>query len=471
MSSIQAAAADIVELTVDDLTVGTVNAPPSAQSMSDRSPVGGTVFSPPSGCYANHIGLLICWKCSCTQAAGSDLVAYREGLCLPFPIFLLSTDTTMLSRSRGTNVFKEVYYDWRDNTGKLTGTEGFDGLFNEHPGFDDWRPRFTTGDTIDLQVKGEMIYTSPSEECECAIKVPGLDRCAGVCSPKFNIPLLAATIGLGNDFTLLESALSGLPEKDASALLSDGDLLHAACRGGHLEMAKKSRSEGAEWVVLDIAAFAFKGKISALQWAHADGAPWDATVCAAAAGAGHLGVLKWCRDHGAPWDATVCAAAAKSGHLEVLQWCRESGAPWDATVCGAAAKSGHLQVLQWCREQGAQWDAMTVEGAVFNALYGNGKNGPEKNRIYATLEWCIANQAPMSTECTRLALEKHSHVGEDFFMCSESEPDGAFDRLAAAGCPMPEKVTLRRRDDGTEKRCKDHKVQIEWDLPQENGWY
>jgi len=66
---------------------------------------------------------------------------------------------------------------------------------------------------------------------------------------------------------------------------------------------------------------------------------WDSKTCADAARGGHLDVLKWARENGAPWNEQTCANAAAGGYLEVLKWAREHGARDIRTWVKAAAGS------------------------------------------------------------------------------------------------------------------------------------
>ena len=37
---------------------------------------------------------------------------------------------------------------------------------------------------------------------------------------------------------------------------------------------------------------------------------------------GHLELFKWARENGASWDERVCAFAAQGGHLKLLKWAK-----------------------------------------------------------------------------------------------------------------------------------------------------
>src|SRR3982751_5585264 len=98
---------------------------------------------------------------------------------------------------------------------------------------------------------------------------------------------------------------------------------------------------------------AYGGHLEVLKWLRENGAPWNEAVCSSAAKRGHLEVLKWLRGNDAPWDVGVCSGAAYGGHLEVLKWLRENGASWNESACAEAAGEGHLEVLKWLREKDA----------------------------------------------------------------------------------------------------------------------
>ena len=120
-----------------------------------------------------------------------------------------------------------------------------------------------------------------------------------------------------------------------------------AARGGHLEVLQWARANGCPWDERTCA----EPRVAAT-WRCCSGrartalrGTRDLRQCR---GGGHLEVLKWARANGAPWDERTCADAARGGHLEVLQWARANDAPWDPEECKARAWIRmHGDVLRW----------------------------------------------------------------------------------------------------------------------------
>lgn len=81
---------------------------------------------------------------------------------------------------------------------------------------------------------------------------------------------------------------------------------------------------------------------------------------------GHLDVLKYARKEGAPWDERVSRAAAANGHIAVLRYLAEEGCPFDANTAAGAAEGGRLRTLKFLRSQGCPWDEDTVRAAAMN---------------------------------------------------------------------------------------------------------
>jgi hypothetical protein len=76
---------------------------------------------------------------------------------------------------------------------------------------------------------------------------------------------------------------------------------------------------------------------------------WGEETCEAAATGGHLELLKWARSQGAEWGPETCSQAASHGHLDILKYARDSDpqCPWTRESVWWAAQYGHLEVLKW----------------------------------------------------------------------------------------------------------------------------
>lgn len=77
---------------------------------------------------------------------------------------------------------------------------------------------------------------------------------------------------------------------------------------------------------------------------------------------GHLEVLKRVRVNGALWDEETTSLAAGNNQLDVLRWARENGCPWNAGSAASAAGGGassfqraHMACIQNHHDQLKVW--------------------------------------------------------------------------------------------------------------------
>lgn len=127
------------------------------------------------------------------------------------------------------------------------------------------------------------------------------------------------------------------------------------------------------------------GQLSLLKWAHGILPLWNSDHASIAAGCGQLETLQWAHENQLPLDAQTCASAASNGKLHVLQWLREKEVPWDDQVCVDAATNGHLEVLKWARANGAPWHKKT-----FHFSY---EESPTRRKALLSILWASENGA------------------------------------------------------------------------------
>lgn len=148
-------------------------------------------------------------------------------------------------------------------------------------------------------------------------------------------------------------------------------LLEIACKGGHLETAQWSHTNGATEFDEPFATACTDGHLEIVQWLH--------TLCTSygcsenrrialrnACSAGQLTIAKWALEqlqkrYGQLYPSEYCRKqlndsldlACRSGHLEIARWLRAEGATSVNSALLSACKAGFLEIAKWAFEEGA----------------------------------------------------------------------------------------------------------------------
>ena len=123
---------------------------------------------------------------------------------------------------------------------------------------------------------------------------------------------------------------------------------------GRLAWAKE---RGCPWNAKTFKVIAKGGNVEVAKWfAHhslTQGTQWDVNVvCNSAAFGGHLEMLRWLRTNGAPWTAKALSIAAREGHVAVVEAMVAAGADvnkadkYGVTPLYFAALEGHVAVVE-----------------------------------------------------------------------------------------------------------------------------